>query len=360
MHPIPFLGQLQPVWESPSAWNATSLFKGVSQASARLLCAIGLTLLTAEAAAATEHAEWQWRDAQPLPEARTEVSVTSDGDFVYLLGGMAAGRGEERASAPTAVFRYDPAADRWSELQPLSEGVHHAGLAYMDGQLFLIGGYSGASGEPLAEVRILDLASAEWRRGVPMPSARGALAVAVLDGRIHAVGGRDGSKSVSAHEIYDPASDQWTEAAAIASPRNHHAAAVLNGRLFVFGGRDEETAEMTATEVYNAETDRWDSAPPMPTGRSGIAAAAIEGKAIVFGGETFGANTKTFDEAELYDPELDQWRSLPPMPQSRHGLGAARVGSRIHVIAGGPTPGLSFSSANTYLEAPASGNGIAK
>jgi N-acetylneuraminic acid mutarotase len=88
----------------------------------------------------------------------------------------------------------------------------------------------------------------------------------------------------------------------------------------------------------------------MPTGRSGIAAAVMDGNAFVFGGETFGSERRTFDEAEAYDPRTDSWTTLPPMPTARHGLGAATVGGRIHVLSGGPEAGLSYSSANEYLE----------
>ena len=41
-----------------------------------------------------------------------------------------------------------------------------------------------------------------WVARPPMPTARGGLAVAVLDGRIHAVGGATDAPT-SAHEIYD-------------------------------------------------------------------------------------------------------------------------------------------------------------
>jgi hypothetical protein len=34
------------------------------------------------------------------------------------------------------------------------------------------------------------------------------------------------------------------------------------------------------------------------------------------------------------------------MPTARHGLGAAVLGGSIYVIAGGPQPGATFSSAN--------------
>jgi len=63
----------------------------------------------------------------------------------------------------------------------------------------------------------------------------------------------------------------------------------------------------------------------------------------VVGGES---TSGTFDQVEAYDPGRDGWSDHAPMPTARHGLGAAVVGGRIHVIAGGPTPGGSASPAN--------------
>jgi N-acetylneuraminic acid mutarotase len=322
----------------------------MSRSLTHLAASIVLSTFVSQSSA-QDAGNWAWRTARPVPEARSEVSVAGDGRFIYLLGGFAAPvPGADRPAAPTDAFRYDPAADSWDRLAPLPEGVNHAGLAALDGKLFVIGGYREATFEPTAAVRILDLAIGEWGNGASLPTARGALAVAVLDGRIHAIGGHDGTRSLGTHEVYDPATDRWSEAAPLGHPRNHHAAVAMAGILHVFGGRNEATAEMTATEAFDPATGRWRAAAAMPTGRSGIAAAVLDGRAFVFGGETFGSGRKTFDEAESYDPRADSWTTLPPLPTARHGLGAATVGGRIHVLSGGPRAGFSYSAAHEYLE----------
>ena len=40
------------------------------------------------------------------------------------------------------------------------------------------------------------------------------------------------------------------------------------------------------------------------------------------------------------------------MRTPRHGLGGASIGNRVFALAGGPTAGLDFSSANEYLDLP--------
>jgi N-acetylneuraminic acid mutarotase len=50
-----------------------------------------------------------------------------------------------------------------------------------------------------------------------------------------------------------------------------------------------------------------------------------------------------------YTPGTNRWRRLPDLPTPRHGLAVVGVGSTIHVIGGGPVPGLSVSAANESL-----------
>jgi N-acetylneuraminic acid mutarotase len=94
--------------------------------------AIGIALVAQARAMAAEIPEvpGQWQTAAPLPEERTEVSVTTDGERLFLLGGFARSDAG-RASAPRAVYAYDPQGDAWSHLTDLPEGVNHAGLAHV-------------------------------------------------------------------------------------------------------------------------------------------------------------------------------------------------------------------------------------
>ncbi|WP_018232554.1 Kelch repeat-containing protein [Thioalkalivibrio thiocyanodenitrificans] len=291
----------------------------------------------------------EWTQRAPLPDARTEVSVATDGKRIFLGGGFVQS-GERRADAPRAVYVYEPAADTWSHLTDLPEGVNHAGLVYLDDRLYVVGGYRENTFEPIDTLRIFDLTAEQWSEGAPLPTARGAHATVVLDGRIHAIGGRTHDRAdVGAHEAYDSATDAWASLAPLPTPRNHHAGAVVDGSIVVLAGRDDDSFEMTVNEIYDPQADQWRTGAPVPTGRSGVAAAVLDGHVYLFGGETFVPRRRTFDEAERYDPRTDAWEVLPAMPTARHGLGAAAVDGAIHVISGGPEAGFAFSDRNERL-----------
>jgi N-acetylneuraminic acid mutarotase len=306
----------------------------------------------------------RWETRSPVPEARTEVSVATDGSLVYLIGGFGRGEGR-RPIAPRAMLVYDPAADTWTSAGDIPEGVNHAGFAAVGGKLYIIGGFQGRSFAPTAAVRIYDPAERGWTDGAPMPTPRGALAVAVLDGKIHAIGGNAprgrtlephehgsaaGDNSVGTHEVYDPAADAWTRLAPLPTPRNHLGAAVVAGRIHVVGGRVPGNMELTTHEIYDPAMRSWTAGPPLLTGRSGIAVVANRDRLYVFGGEIVRRlSRKTFDDAERFDPATARWEVLPPMRSGRHGLGAASIADAIYVLGGGPRPGLTLGTANERL-----------
>ncbi|TVR57459.1 MAG: galactose oxidase [Gemmatimonadales bacterium] len=306
-----------------------------------------------------------WTTLAPLPEARTEVSVTSDGERIYLAGGFVPpdnGGAEERPPVGEDLWVYDPLLNQWWSLGAIPAGTHHAGFVHVDGRLYLVGGYRDNTFDPVDQVWIYDIDAGAWSEGTPMPTPRGGLAYAVLDGRIHTVGGTVADKgaleseahntdspdaSVGTHEVYDPALDRWERLAPMPTARNHHAAEVAGGRLYVTSGRAGNDFTMTVTEAYDPATDRWEEVAPLPTGRSGVAAAEWDGWIYVFGGETFDPDmARTFDDTERYDPREDRWEVLDPMPTARHGLGAGVVDGMIYVISGGPQPGFSFGTSN--------------
>lgn len=331
---------------------------------ARMRTAIALGVTTACAGAdPVPSAQQAWSQRAPMPDARTEVSVTTAGNLIYVAGGFGMAGGQQ-PTAPRALFVYDPAADAWTTADSIPEGVNHAGLVHLNGRLYLVGGFSGATFTPTAAIRIFDLASRGWTEGAPMPTPRGALAVVVLDGRIHAIGGNaadatsldhaehnlaSDNSSVGTHEVYDPATNTWAHRAPLPTPRNHLGAAVVAGKIHAVAGRVGNDFTMTTHEVYDPATDLWTAAPPLPTGRSGVAVVEHRGRVYVFGGESAGLMSRTFDEAERFDPASGTWESMPPMLTARHGLGAAAIGPTIYVISGGPRPGFAFSAANEAL-----------
>jgi hypothetical protein len=60
-----------------------------------------------------------------------------------------------------------------------------------------------------------------------MGTVRSCLAAAVIDGLLYAIGGFDGSSTLSSGERYDPAANAWSPIASMGTVRYYPAAAAL-------------------------------------------------------------------------------------------------------------------------------------
>jgi len=297
-----------------------------------------------------------WRTAAAAPMKRTEVAAATVAGHIYVVGGFeepSLGNVLNFAITP-ALEQYDPSTDRWTAKAPMPTGLHHVGIGAVGGYVYVIGGYkqSGLSvWGPVATVYRYDPVTDTWSERAPMPTARGALTVAVYEGKLYAIAGYDGKGNSAAVEVYDPVGNSWTSRAPLPTPRDHLASATAGGKVYAIGGRlnGDYHRNLSVTEVYDPSSDTWRQGADLPTARSGLTAAECGGRIYVFGGE--GANG-TFAENEAYDPSRDAWQAMSPMPTARHGLGSATVGGRIYVLSGGPTPGGSFSRVNEVFSPP--------
>jgi N-acetylneuraminic acid mutarotase len=230
---------------------------------ARAVIAISLLLQSLLGCAAAEGIpQSPWARAAPMPTSRSELAAAALAGRIYVAGGIA-------QWGTTAAFEaYDPATDRWEELE---------------GRLYVVGGVGPAS----EEIWVYDPAMDSWEAApAPLPTQREHLAVTVLDGKLYAVGGRWGDAgNLAALEIYDPAAGTWTRGPDLPTPRSGLTASVLKGRIHVVGG---ESLSLTRTfgehEAYDPSSKAWSTLADLPTPRHGLASAAVGGRWYVIGG----------------------------------------------------------------------------
>ena len=281
-----------------------------------------------------------WTVHRPMPSGRQELAVVALGDRVVTIGGL----GELGASVPT-VEAYTPASDAWESLMPLPAAVHHPAAAVVGGRLFVVGGYADSVPPWRAQRTVFeyDPARNSWTTRAPLNIPRGALAAAVLGGRIHAVGGADGD-ATAAHEAYDPGADRWTRLAPLPIARDHLAAVAFRDRLWAIGGRSSFAGTQYANvDLYDPAADHWAPGVPLPQGRGGLTAIAVDDRVFVLGGE---APFRIFNANEMFEAAGNRWIAKEPMPTPRHGIGAAWVDGRIWIPGGGTSPGLARTTVN--------------
>ena len=253
-------------------------------------------------------------------------------------------------SRVAAVTVLPPASGAFWELgAPMPTARGELGVAAMNGQLYAVGGstitFNNSETETIDQaVEVYDPATGSWTSRTPMPTARAGLGVAAVNGVLYAVGGYNigfnGSNLTAAVEAYDPATNQWTAKAPLPTPRSGLAVAVVNGVLYTIGG-DLGGFQVATVQAYDPATNSWTVKAPMPTARSALVAGVVNGIIYAIGGSAGPV-------VEAYDPATDTWTTRAAVPLERTSSAAGAVDGRLYVV------GNEFQETNEAVYDPAS------
>ena len=131
---------------------------------------------------------------------------------------------------------------------------------------------------------------------------------------------------------YDPASDSWRMLAPMPTPRGALAAAVIGGKIHAVGGVGSPTGAATRppTKSTTPPTNKWSARAPLPTPRDHLAVAAEGGQLYAVGGRidgNYGRNLAT-NEVMIRRPTVGGARTAPDGAQRHRGRGARRTHRR--------------------------------
>lgn len=276
-----------------------------------------------------------WTKKADMPTPRWGLSTSAVAGRIYAMGGF--GRGNVLVRT---VEAYDPQTDTWVEKADIPTPRFLPATSVVDGKIYVIGGGNPAirSQLGLPTVEEYDPATDTWTKKADMPTPRHGLSASVLNGKIYAISGFDGTNMATVEE-YDPASDTWTKKADLPTLRSHLATQVVNGKIYAIGGWDRREGMDTvfsSVAVYDPAADTWTKKADMPTSRWSPASGVVNGKIYVVGGTvvTGARDRHNLKTVEVYDPETDTWAQGVDMPTARGWLSASLVDGRLYAVGG--------------------------
>ena len=252
----------------------------------------------------------------PVPLLAHHAAVV-DGD-VFVLGGAS------DDSEGVRFDRFDPSSGNWIRLPDLETPRFFAGVAALDGKLYVGGGVRSD-----AVFEEYDPGTNTWRRLPDLPTPRNRLRAVACAGRIWMIGGMqatdEGLTDRPTVESYDPARGTWRTEPSLNHARHGHAAVVLDGRILVLGGSDGDGTG----EILDPDDGAWREGAAVGRHLLFHEAAALEDRVFVF-----GSRDDPPIPLDAYDPRADRWERVEEHSISRHRLASVVLGSRVFLLGG--------------------------
>jgi hypothetical protein len=259
----------------------------------------------------------------PIPISNYQIAALNDahGLGLYTFGGR-----DNNGDIIKAVQVYYPSdnttrllnQDSWPGKTPSGCVSLPANAAVVHNHAFIVGGMSFSTSVPpciddqSAQTWIFNPkanAGQKWSPGPPLNVARGYITLAVLNGKIYAIGGDTNSAGTlfanNAVEAYQPPSGTWDDAGVADLPTSggcdeSQAFALTQGSLapsIVLAGCGQWPNAQAFTQVYKATTNSWANAGVLNEARRNQAGAMFGSTLFVVGGyDATGATTLASSE----------------------------------------------------------------
>ena|GEM_PF-476685 len=260
-------------------------------------------------------------------------TITASG-YAPSISNLETGISGVNVTTGTLYGDWTTGGNTWSDMTGMGFSRESAAAAVLDGKLHIIGGQSGGA---VNYHEVYDPQTNGWSNRANLTYARYSTVAGAIDGKIYLAAGYTNILGVRDYnELYDPQANSWAARASLPEGVAYPASAVIGRKLYVLGGYNG-TVRVKSNQEYDPAANSWVTKAMLGTARTGAGASALNGKIYVVGGYD-GSNPLGLTEE--YDPAANSWVTRSSMAVARAGLVAGVIGGRI-IAAGGD-----FTTAN--------------
>ncbi|MFC0447360.1 serine/threonine-protein kinase [Rhodococcus jostii] len=239
-----------------------------------------------------------WKAGPDLPVPLNHAMAVEYGGEVVVLGGWVPDGPNLTGTTSDRVLALRDGS--WVDLPPLNEPRAAGAAAVVGDKIVVAGGQADGALVPTTEV----FDGTQWTTVSDIPTPREHLA-GVSDGKyFYALGGRDlaADQNTAAVERFDPATGTWASLPGMPTARGGLGAAFIDGRIVAVGG-EESTRVLSTVEAYDVVAGTWSQLPSLPIGVHGMAVATVGHTVYAIG----GALRPTHAESTAIAQALDFW-----------------------------------------------------
>ena len=177
-----------------------------------------------------EISEGQWLSGYKMPIPLAYAAAVVLDDRLYVIGGF------DGKKALNTLYRFSPDTASWWRLTPMRQARIRPAAGVVGGQIVVAGGDATA---PLDSVEVYDPAADTWSDRNPLPMPMHEMADCTCNGTLFLIGGNVDNVASSGVYGYDPVGDSWYPISYLQFGRFSTEAALLKGNMVVVGGMKE-------------------------------------------------------------------------------------------------------------------------
>ena len=297
-----------------------------------------------------------WEEVTKLPTLRVAMASAAVGDHIYLIGGFNKDENLGGSAPPLSrVDVYDTQTNTWHQAAGMLTPRIGARAAVFSSDIYVFGGYIRmALRNELRKktvytktIEVYDTRTDTWIKKRDMPTLRRSFGTAVVDGKIYIIGGNVHNKQLGKQvstglvEVYDPLTERWEPRADMPTKRGWINVAVVDGKIYVIGGYIllEQGLGLDVDrfsrriEEYNPKTNSWRRLPDMPTFKYAFSSVVVDNEIYTIGGYDLDNRDAYLDLVEVYNPIFNRWRPSVPMLTPKMTVAAVANGT-IYLLGG--------------------------
>lgn len=287
----------------------------------------------------------EWHDVPPLPIPVSDMSASTIGVKIYLIGGCNAD--QVRAPWDDTMFYCATITDKCTVFNTVTEQYNacanaprqryrHAAVP-IDGSIYVVGGRDDQD-KIVTQIDVYNPVSDTWTTTVDWPGATSDLAAFTDGTSLFVAGGYDTNYTNAFKFLWKFDTSALSKGqlsvqtmANMTQGRGDLTAVTLGSNAYVSGGWHHEDwcDPLKSVERYDMKKDEWTSIAALGTGRADKAMAVLHGNIFAIGGEHNGncaivsGGSVPVNDVEVLDVASGAWSVETKIPQKRFRFVAA-------------------------------------
>jgi hypothetical protein len=230
------------------------------------------------------------------------------------------------------VSKYSTVSNSWSSLLNMPTVRGEVGVAEVNGIIYCLGGWSGS---PSNKNEAYNISTNTWSTMANLPATTTGCFAVSLNNKVYIIGGTLGTTTTHFYE-YNPSTNTYTTLANPSQSRMHAGLVAYNNKIYLVGGHYYNGSYNSSNKLdeYDPSLNTWASKANIPVSIQRTNGTIYDNKLYLFGGTTTTPTMTPLNSFYVYDFVSNTWTTMANLPFSRASFDPKTVNGLVYLIGG--------------------------